>query len=311
MLWKTKEKSKSRAGLTLMAGGLYYLELEAQGRFPSVVQYQFVSYPKPAMNQESLVDVSAAVDAIKELSGRIGGFSCPVALGIPSRDVMMRNIEMPAMELAMAKEALFWEFEKHFPYPASEALYDVAPIDLPGPPSELSPLLVVSVRQERIQPLLDAASLMDIPLSAVEPNSTAIFRATMKGFPLQDKGSLLLVVSSDAIQIVIGYQESCLFYRAVPFAPGAGSVDAIITRLISEIQATVNYIKTLFRHIQIGGIVFAGDRSLKDHVTPRLEQQFQMDVHVADPWNNWSISGAPDEPGDSEAVVGLAVRDMI
>lgn len=311
--WNRKKAKDAMAGLAMMTSGIYYLELGREGEGLSVKRQEFVGYSRAGVKQDALVDPMAVLDSVSELSTRIGGFSCPVSIGLPSRDFMIRNVDLPHMDLPMAKDAVQWDFEKHFPYSVTEALYDVSGIDLPsGEKDEMVHLLVASVRRKKIEPLLDGLKAHRLPMLSMEPNNVAAFRAMVgRGVAVDSgKGYMVLMVYSDGVQFVIGFRESSLFYRAVPFpAELAMGMDELGNRIVSEIQATLNYIKTIFRDLNIGSIILGGDHSVRAILNERISDNMDIPVMVVSPWQNWNISGAPEESGESESVVGLAVRD--
>lgn len=312
--WKRKKTKDAVAGLSIMTSGIYYLDLVREGEGLSVKRQEFVGYSRAAVKQNGLVDPMAVLDSVYELSAKIGGFSCPVSIGLPSRDFMIRNVDLPNMDLPMAKEAVQWDFEKHFPYPVTEALYDVSNVDLPSgnDKEDTVHLLVASVKRSKIEPLLDGFKAHGVPMLSMEPNNVAAFRAMVgKGYE-SEQGYMVLMVYSEGVQFVIGFKDSSLFYRAVPFpADLAMGIDELGNRVVSEIQATLNYIKTIFRDLPIGSIVLGGDHSVREVLRERISRSMETPVLVVSPWQNWNIAGAPEESGESESVVGLAVRDLL
>ena len=69
----------------------------------------------------SLADAGDLLVALQALGTSSGGFKVPVALSIPSRDILIRVIELRELEMNDAREALQWDFEKYFPYAFSDA----------------------------------------------------------------------------------------------------------------------------------------------------------------------------------------------
>lgn len=312
VFWKKKDKKDDLAGLAIMTSGIYYLELSRDGSGLSIKKYQFVSYPRVAVRQDSLVDHKAVIEAIGDLSSKIGDFPCPISLGFPSREVMIKNVDLPAMDLAIAKEAIQWEFDKYFPYPVAEAFYDVSAVDVPFSDSEdTTHLIVAAVRKKKVEGLLAGIRDLGISVKSLEPNNVATFRAMVKGSRESEDGYMVLVVSSESIQLVIGFHDSSLFYRSVPFpSESVMGVEELLNRVVSEAKATINYVKTIFREIKVTSIILGGDPSVGDQLKERLGAEMAIPVEIADPWRIWNISGAPSEPGESEVAVGLAVRDL-
>lgn len=314
-LLKKKEKKGVSAGLAIMTNGIYYLEVTGTGSGwgLSINNYQFVSYPRTAVKQDSLMDHKAVIESIKDLSSKLGSFSCALSLGFPSRDVMIKNVDLPAMDLSMAKEAIQWEFDKYFPYPATEAFYDVSAVDVPNSDSgEIIHLLVAAVRKKKLEAFLSDIRDLGIKIKSMEPNNVAAFRGMVRDGRGSGDGYMVLVVYPWSIHLAIGFRDSSLFYRTVPLSQETViGLDEMTNRVISESKATVNYVKTVFREIKVGSVVLGGDPSIRGHLKEKLSAEMGIAVDIADPWRIWNITGAPNESGESEAAVGLAVRDLI
>lgn len=312
VFWKRNKGKDSLAGMAIMTSGIYYLELSRDGENLKIAKQEFVGYSRSAVRQSSISDPSTILESINELSSKIGGFSCPISLGLPSGDFMIRNVDLPAMDLGMAKDAVQWDFEKHFPYPVTEALYDVSGVDLPSKENEdVVHLLVASIRKKKIESLLDGLKVQGVPMASMEPNNVAAFRTAIGKGVVSEQGYLVLLVYSDGIQFVIGYRESSLFYRAVPFPPElALGLSELGNRIVSEIQATLNYIKTIFRDLSVATVVLGGDTSVREALKEKVSSSISIPVLTVHPWENWNIVGAPEESGEIESVVGLAVRNL-
>lgn len=315
MFFKRKAKCSSNAGLAIMSNGLYYLELDT-GDLSNLklLKYEFVGYSNRAVEQSTFVDMRPIKDALEDLVSRIGTFPCSVNVGIPSREVMIKNVDFPKMEMSMVREALHWEFDKYFPYPVLDALYDVVPVDLPARETddENMHLLVASIQRNKIESFLEYFKEAGISINSIEPNGVPAFRSTIRGIAPENSGYIVLLPFATELQLMVGYRESGLFYRVVPLRMDGNiiSVEDIANRAIVEIQATLNYIRSLFRGFTVESIILGGDLSVREGLVNKISTSLEFKVISTNPWTNWNISGAPEEAGDSESVVGLAVRDL-
>lgn len=313
-LKKKKEKKGSQAGLAIMNSGIYYLEVSGTGSGwgLSINNYQFVGYQKTAVSQDSLTDHKAVLGAVKELMNKIGSFPCPLSLGFPSRDFMIKNVDMPSMDITMAREAIQWEFDKYFPFSAAEALYDVSSMDAPGTAgADSTHFLVAALRKKKVDQLLLGLRDIGMKLKSMEPNNVATFRAMIRNGPSLGEGYLVLVIYPWAIHLAVGFHDSCLFFRSVPLSQESSmSTEEMTNRVVSESRATINYIKTVFREIKIGSIYLGGDSSIVTQIKEQIGSEMAVSVEIVDPWRIWNVTNAPNEAGESEAVIGLAVRDL-
>lgn len=311
---KNKKQNKS-AGLAIMSNGLYYLELDVSDPAKlRLLKYEFAGYSNLAIKQGVLVDLSPVKAAIEDLRARIGDFSCPVNIGIPSRDVMIKNAEFTRMETSMIKEAFYWEFEKYFPYPAIDAIYDLTTVDFPGQKDEDENvhILVAAMKRSKIEPLFEHCKNQAIAINSIEPNVVPAFRSAAKNVVPLDSGYILLLAFAHELQLTIGYKDNGLFYRVVPLSLDDSPVtsDEIGDRVLVEIQATLSYVSSLFRDIKIESLILGGDISIRDILNTKLSDALDFKIVTSNPWVNWNIYGAPEESGDSESVIGLAVRDL-
>ena len=134
--------------------------------------------------------------AFLDLRKRLGGFRCPVVLGIPARDVKFDVFHYPRMPLSDVRDSLILDFEDHFSFPWSEAVLDVAEVNsLERERRDEKGMTVLAAVSRRawIDSALAAARRAGLPIRAVEPMSVAFLRslATEAG-ELQD-GAYLAV----------------------------------------------------------------------------------------------------------------------
>ncbi len=132
------KKTQNKAGLALHEDDLRYIELE--GNLSRLRVAKKVSVPSggKGIRKNSLADAGDLLAALQALGSSIGGFKVPVAMSIPSRDILIRVIEMPELEMNDAREASLWDFEKYFPFAYSDAAGDISKAFIP--PSSVVPL---------------------------------------------------------------------------------------------------------------------------------------------------------------------------
>ena len=100
-------KSQNRAALALHEDYLRYVELDGDLSGLKMRRKVQTATGGTAIRKDSLSDVGALLPAFENLGGSLGGgFKAPVTLGVPSRDILIRVIELPEMEMEDAKEAL-------------------------------------------------------------------------------------------------------------------------------------------------------------------------------------------------------------
>ena len=89
---------ESRTALSIEGDGLRYLEIERRGGVFRVLSNLIQPLPPGTVQQELLGDPTKLLSALEELRARRGrGFILPVYVGLPSRDVMLRVVELPGL----------------------------------------------------------------------------------------------------------------------------------------------------------------------------------------------------------------------
>jgi len=246
------------------------------------------------------------------LGASIGGFKVPVALSIPSRDILIRVIELPELEMDDAREALQWDFEKYFPYAFSDAAVDISRVENPlkGEPGMMS-VLVAACRLRTVESVMRLAATAGMPLATIEPENVAMFRAAL-GPTLSFPGGYLAVFAENGVsQLILGYKDNGVLYRTSLVDVGtADEEQKDFSALVREIGNTLTFARNQYRelqleHIMLGG-AFAGDAGLKGVI----EETTGLKVLVADPWSPWGIPVPSDDALGWETAVGLAVREL-
>ncbi|HRV72226.1 MAG TPA: pilus assembly protein PilM, partial [Thermovirgaceae bacterium] len=136
-----------------------YVEVEGKPGDLSVARSAESIVEGLAVDQEMISDTQSLESLLFGIREALGGSWAPsVTIGMPSRDVLLRIVEMPPMEIEDAREALKWDFDKYFPFPYSEATFDLGVVATPGDAErENQKYIVAAARLHIVQSLLDIA----------------------------------------------------------------------------------------------------------------------------------------------------------
>lgn len=308
-------KGNVKAGLSLGSGSLRYIELDGRSGDLSVARSGEVHIEGQAIDQEMISDARSLEDQLMNLRGFIGGAWAPgVVIGMPSREVLMRIVEMPAMEKEDAREALKWDFEKYFPFPYGEAVFDLSLVDTPGEPDvTTSRFLVAAARLRVVENILDIAKRVGLRIDAIEPLNVPLYRC-VKGpgtsGPLA--GTMVVYVGKTSSQIIVGFGDNGILYRTLLVGgKGEAGADEPFAAVAREVSSTFTYLGSQFRELRVDEVVLCGDYAGDGDLIESVEGVSAAPVLVSDPWNAWGIKGAPDERAGWEPTVGLAVRDLL
>ncbi|MDR1650056.1 MAG: pilus assembly protein PilM, partial [Synergistaceae bacterium] len=189
---KSRKDKNNFAGMALHGDSVRYLELSGALDSLSVVRQETVPLERGVIVKDSVADMGKILPALENLKSVLGGFHCPVALGIPARDVILRLIDYPRMTLGDVRDSLQLEFDKYFPYSYEEASSDVAEVEVPSQDvSDKIFVLAATCRRRTASDLMKTASRAGMSLSAIEPLNVAFFRAAIG--PLGQPGGYFVV----------------------------------------------------------------------------------------------------------------------
>jgi type IV pilus assembly protein PilM len=308
-------RSDKKAGLSLSSDALRYIELEGRVGDLSVARSGEVSVEGGAIDQEMISDARSLEDHLMTLKSFIGGSWAPgVVLGMPSREVLMRIVEMPAMEKEDAREELKWDFEKYFPFPYGEAVFDLSVVDTPGEPDvSTSRFLVAAARLRVVESILEMAKRVALKIDAIEPLNVPLYRCVKgpgKGGPLT--GTMVVYIGNTSSQIIVGFGDNGILYRTLLVGgQGQKGTDDPYTAISREVSSTFTYLGNQFRELRVDEVVLCGKYTGDRELTESVANVSAAPVLVSDPWSAWGIKGAPDDRLGWEPTVGLAVRDLL
>jgi len=301
------KRFKSFAGMAIQPEGLHYVEISgALGDLSC--RFAFVEVSPPAVRQDALADMNGLLPAMTTLSGEIGGFRVPVSLGVPPLDCLTRTIEFPPMELEEARAAMGFEFERHFPFPASEAIYDLAPVELPGREGRFV-LFVAASRRSSVEALMDVALKGGLNLSALEPANLAAFRAVCG--PKSGEGSFMaLILGEETSQLVVAYKDNGVLFRTLLFGLKSSPVEELSSALAREITSTTTYVGGSFKGLRVEALIMSGGgQDIASAIQDRVNLPVALTTGV---WDTWGIKPPEDYTRDGwEVAIGLAVRDLL
>jgi len=311
---KSKEGKGNFAGVALHGDSLRYVELSGSRNSLSVLKQEIVQLAPGSIVKDSLNAMDPVIFALENLKEAVGGFKCPVVLGIPSRDVILRLVEYPKMQLEEIKEALQYEFDKYFPYPYHEAAADVSEVEVPSPEAaDKSTVLVATCRLRILNDLMKGASRLGIPVAAVEPMNVAFFRAAI-GPDYHSGGYFVVFVEPESTQIMLGYKDNGILFRSAAVdltSRESRESDEGVMPILRDVQNTIIFAGNQYRglapeHLILGGIV--GKNSTLGML---LESTASVTVDSLDVWNLWKTSSSIGNVGGFEAAFGLAVRNLL
>lgn len=305
-------RSNVQAALALQEDFLRYIELDG-GLSSGLAVRKKISVPTAgAIRKDTLADVAGLVPLFEQVAGKMGGqFRVPVTLGLPSRDILIRVVELPEMEFDDAREALKWDFEKHFPYAYGDAAVDIARVETTCASPGTMSLLVASCRLRAVESIMRVADSVGMRLKAIEPLNVALFRGITGPLSAFEKGHLVLFSRGGVTQIILGYGENGILYRSslLDFTREENGV-VEYGAFVREVINTLTFIRKEYRGLDVEAFLLAGPLAKETALAELLTAGTGLTCIAANPWSAWGLPLPEDEEGGWEAVMGLAVRDI-
>jgi type IV pilus assembly protein PilM len=307
-------KSQNKAALALHEDYVRYVELDGDLSGLKLRRKLEVASGGMAIRKDSLSDVGALVPIFENLAGSLGGtFKSPVVLGVPSRDILIRVVELPELNMTDAREALKWDFEKFFPYAYSDAALDIARVDNPvtTEPGKMS-VVVAACRLRTMESLMRVASSVGMTLAAIEPLNLAMFRAGLGPVSAYANGYLSVFAEKDITQLVLGYKDNGILYRtSLLEIPLNVEGQRNYGPLVREIANTLTFVKNQYRELVVELVMLGGSFGKDPRLLSELEEATGLKTLTMDVWETWGLP-APEETANGwEAALGLAVRDLL
>jgi type IV pilus assembly protein PilM len=314
--WKSRNRRKEKnnfAGMALHGDSLRYLELNGEQGSLNVVRQETIPIEPGVIVKDSLVDMNKLLPTLEEFGSVLGGFHCPVALGLPSRDVILRLLDYPRMDIEDVRETLQLEFEKFFPYSFQDAQFDICEVELPDQNAEDKLFaMAAACRRHVANEFLKIGSKAGIPLSAIEPNNVAFFRAAT-GPAGQPGGYLIVFVEPENTHIMVGYKNNGVLFRSalvdLTTQERRESDDGLIA-ILRDVQNTIIFFGNQYKELPLDNLILGGVLGKDSRLPLILESGVATDVSVLDVWELWGIPSLTDRVEGFETAFGLAVRNL-
>lgn len=251
---------------------------------------------------------------LKELRKLVGKkWAGKVYAAIQSKDVLLRTVDLPNMGISDIKDAFKYEFDKFFPIPVDEAVYDIAVIDRPdkdeATKGAIAYCIATAVRRSAVENLMIASQKANLRFAALEPSPVSVLRCLMgpsapSGFNVY---ALAGIMSS---MIIATYKDNGVVYRNTAQSFVLDDPQGrMIENFTRDLQATVNFASTQMRGFSPGGIYIGGHGAkLGKKLISSVSSVTSAPVFLVDPWDLWSIDNKPDDRFGWEIALGLALR---
>jgi type IV pilus assembly protein PilM len=226
--------ARALLGLDIGTSSVRAAEVSIKTDPPTLARFASVPLPRGAVTGGEIHDSASVVAALKELT-RKGRFSVKnTAIGIANQKVVVRQIDMPAMDEAELQGALQYQAQEYIPIPIEDAILDYQVLEEVTSESgdRTFKVLLVAAQRDMINAFISATQQAGLDPAVVDLSPFADMRALASTTPLLGprEGEALIDIGAGVTNILVHEQGRPRFVRILPMG-GDDITDALVSGL--------------------------------------------------------------------------------
>lgn len=167
-------KAKELVGIDIGSSSVKLVQLKKAGEGFQLQNVGILPLPAEAIVDNSLMDTTSIVDAIKSLVKSLGVKTKEIACSISGNSVIIRKISLPAMTEEELGDQIFWEAEQYIPYDINDVNLDFEILKSELADSSKMAVLLVASKKDFINEYVSVFSESGLKLSIVDVDSFAV-----------------------------------------------------------------------------------------------------------------------------------------
>jgi type IV pilus assembly protein PilM len=235
----------------------------------------------------SIMDSSLVVDAIQKLTDQRGFKNNNYATSVSGHSVIIKKIELPAMEPEELAESIQWEAEQHIPFDINDVRLDYMTLG-DDPTRENMEVLLVAVKREKVNDYVSVISQSGKNPQIVDVDAFAIQNAYQLNYDLDPlKVVALINMGAGVSNINVVARGQSVFWRDISF--GGNQFTEALQR---EYNLSFDQAELLKRGEAVGSYSASDARRVLDTVSAEMANEIQK---TFDFFAATSSEGAVDE----------------
>ncbi|NJL29210.1 MAG: type IV pilus assembly protein PilM [Thermoanaerobaculia bacterium] len=282
-------RSKGVVGLDIGSATVKLVELKERKGGQFLLQRIGVEPLSPeAIVDGSIMDSSLVVDAIQKLTQQTGVKNPNFGTSVSGHSVIIKKIELPAMDAAELAESIQWEAEQHIPFDINDVRLDYVTLSENEPGRETMEVLLVAVKREKVNDYVSVISQSGKTPSLVDVDAFAIQNAYELNYELDPLKVVALVnMGAGVTNINIVARGQSVFWRDISF--GGNQFTEALQR---EFNLSFDQAELLKRGESVGAYGAADARKVLDGVSAEMATEIQK---TFDFFGATSSEGSVDE----------------
>ena len=267
----------------------------------------------------SIMDSSLVVDAIQKLIQTTGVKNNNFATSVSGHSVIIKKIELPAMEPDELAESIQWEAEQHIPFDINDVRLDYLTLSEDDPSLENMEVLLVAVKREKVNDYVSVISQSGRNPQIVDVDAFAIQNSYELNYDLDPlKVVALINMGAGVSNINIVARGQSVFWRDISFggnqfteslqreynlsfdqaellkrgeAVGSYSasdarrvLDTVSSEMANEIQKTFDFFGATSSEGPVDELVLSGGCALTPNLQEVLRERFGVPTELLNPF---------------------------
>lgn len=311
-------REKGVVGLDIGSSAMKLVELkERKGDF-QLLRLGIEPLSPEAIVDGSIMDSSLVVDAIHKLNDATGTKNQNYATSLSGHSVIIKKIQMPAMQAADLAEQIQWEAEQYIPFDINDVRLDYVVLSEGEPGRENMDVLLVAVKRDKVNDYVSVISQTGKVPSLVDVDVFAVQNCYEINYDIDPRRVVALVnMGAGVSNINILARGSTVFWRDVGFggnqftealqrefnlsfeqaellkrgeatervaaADARRVLDAVSAELAGELQKTFDFFASTSAEGPVDELVLSGGCALTPNLQQILRDRFGVPVELMDP----------------------------
>lgn len=227
-------------GLDIGSSSIKLVQVKASRKSYSLQNFGIEPLPPGAIVGGAIANAGAVSEAIRNLAKRIHLRGKDVALAVSSNSVIIRRLQIPAMEGAALGEQMEWEVKQNIPFARDEVIVDWEVL-VPRTPDGQMEVVLVAAKREIVEQYVEAVRAAGLNPAIVDTEAFAMQNAVEATTGLgSNEISAVINVGAHFSTIVLVHAGQPVFHRNLA-AGGDTFTEAIRHRLAVGIDGAEAY----------------------------------------------------------------------
>lgn len=319
MRWRFRSRGELPLGIAWEEDLLRVVDMQRQGQEYQVKTFSF-PLPDKTMPDDPVSNQGALVELLQTIRKENRWGQRSVVTALPSTQVLVRHLQVPAMAATEVEKAVYWEAKQLLRTDLTDYSFDymILSRDLSQKDRPSLAIMLAAIPKEKAIGIYQLFSKAGFQLKAIDVVPLALKRALLSGniSGQENESTVLLDLGSNCTQLAIVSQGQLTFSRSLPFCIPSGarkdgedanqSLWSKTKELLTEMRRSLDYFQAQTRQ-KAEELIISGSGSKWPGFKPLL-QELNLKVAYGIPGRGLELDQYPD-PSFAVAL-GLALKGV-